>query len=411
MSNSKHIAKAVFSSHHDLGSVNTSWKAKRMEDGSYEVTNKNGEIRVFQDGEEFDVPAPQVSGIVKSKTYRCSVDENRNLKFSQILKKPLHDVQNLGDGRYQFRIGNNEFIMEEGQSLVGEAVPSRTWILESDSNNAAILVSKENEFTVMVGENVMQGYYAKASKNHTYVVYGPNGKFGTFKKNSDGVTTQPAVIDNEQGKLVIKHEGVDVMIPIRYKAFERNLLVLNQKDGKGFKCFFNFKTPGTKSSGLDGIPGIFYPAEGNQPAKFMEKGEGGELYNTASFFKGNTPDTVNGVTRSTEEAKEALQRYRDSKQIGKFKQDIEILTSEIKEIWNDLSAIDVDPHDDQEYCEKLAVLTELKNKVESLTPEALKLFNNQSWGKPDSFRVQDGKELFGLTQQNSYKNSNSRTYG
>lgn len=384
-----------------------------LKSNQYRVLSPSGKLMRLSEDTEFSPDG--------KKTWRVEKDVNNNLIMSSIEKFPVSNIKKNEQGTFHISEPNgngaNISVPEYrgGRVELGDKIfiegHNKDAILELDENNNFVAVNKENSFTILTGSQVNPEYWAKRGTRGEFSVYGANGLVGHFttnmterrKKGVKGKAFHLCQLDSDHSNIIINIDGKQQSVALKEKQKEYQLLIYKDIERKGFTCHFNIKVAGDKEK--SGIKGILYPAKGNQPIKFTEKGPDDNYYNTASFFP-SRGGSVKGVLRDLHDAMYMAALARKPKEL---EEQIKTKSAELAEMGRNLEKAGLDPELDQDYCEIEDTIVDLKNELDeynrTYTKERLKDLNNQTWQSSDIYVLKDAEFLLGK-RENSYQ----RTY-
>jgi hypothetical protein len=278
----------------------------------------------------------------------------------------------IGDKRYQITRSNGA-TLEVG---IGDIVPKAGEVSVDINKNLKI-----GKYTVLTGEDIISGWEARPSKGKgNYRVRTDDGTYLNVKAGERHESLGLIEMNDDYGNLVINGRSV----PVTVWKMEYNLLVLNAREKSGYKAYFNLLETGNSDNLKNGIPGVFYPASGNRPAKFCELGTDGVLYSTAVFFPSADKKFSNGKMRAIDLAEEEKALVRDMKDKSEL---VSKIVKECEEL-----AVDIEDHPDHE------PFMRTREEIETMQ-ERLTHLNKRAWIEK-SFSVTNGKEVFGLVASN-----------
>lgn len=403
-------------SHENLSRGDKSVLFNLLKSDKYRVVSPKGNIMYLQDGEEFSTDG--------KRNWRVVSDANNNLRMFAIQKFDVSNIKKDDSGSYKIENSNSDGIMvsvpeykggriEIGDEVFIEGMDRSAYIELSEDGNIQA-VTRDNEFTILTGSSVNSQLWAKRGNRGEFSIYKENGNglVGHFttnmtekrKQGKNGKSFHLCQLDKEHSNLIVNINGKQESVSLKEKEKEYQLLIYKEIERQGFVCHFNLKTPDNKD--MSGIKGVIYPAKGNQPIKFTEKGPDGVYYNTASFFKSNG-NSVKGVIRDINDAMYMAELSRKPKELQDLiKEKTEKLTAMSKE----LQKAGLDPDEDQDYCDLEDQIIDIKGELDQhnrvYTKEKLKELNNQTWQAQHIYVLRDADFLIGK-KENSYQ----RGYG
>lgn len=197
---------------------------------------------------------------------------------------------------------------------LGGTVPSKDGPVEVELDKNDNL--KVGDYTVVVGEDIQQGWDAKKmgkADSSEYLIRIPDEKSQRVKLGEPHSTLGVVELD-EYNNLSTDRGAVKVL----EKEYELSLLVFDKKERGGFQAYLNVLTPGDEDGGHDGVKGIVYPPDKKgKPLKFSEEGEGGKMFATATFWPTRNDMYAKGQTRTLEDAAEESRVLREVKDLEK----------------------------------------------------------------------------------------------
>lgn len=261
----------------------------------------------------------------------------------------------IGDQVYKIkRVNGTEIVV-----AIGQEIPNVGLVSINNENNLSV-----GKHTVVIGENVVKQWTAKTKQSKKeFLIKNPDNK--TFNVEIGQNITNLGKVNglDQYGNLSVGDKSIAMLSKVR----ELKLLVYQDRHEKftsGYKCHFNLIKPGSASNLKDGIPGVFFPAYGNRPAKFCEV-VNGVAFSTAVFFPGKSKEFSIGHIRTLETAFNERAIYE-----------------KLLEIKKESESIGVNPDDNFEYAEYNEKMKDIKNHWET-----------------NVFNVSEGKSAFGIIEK------------
>jgi len=243
---------------------------------------------------------------------------------------------------------------------IGQELPNIGAVKVNDEGNIEI-----GKYTVLVGKGLISGMTAKKTRKKDEYLFLRENKRAIKALLGDNINGIGEIKGpDEFGNVVIG----DGSVPVAKKIKELKLLIYNERhdDFKtGYKCHFNVIEPGVNGSYENGIPGVFFPAKGNGPAKFCEIGDDGKTLQTAVFWPSKNKLFSVGRMRTIDMARQE-----------------KAVLEQVQAASNEAKEFGIEPEEHFEYVAAKEALTEC---------------NNQEW-ESQQFTVVSGKNLFGLVE-------------
>lgn len=289
-----------------------------------------------------------------SKAFKTDYGLGKNVLNGWEASPSKDENDNVIDGSFLIKRHNGT----EVTVGVGSEIPNVGLVSVDPNKNISV-----GKYTVIVGKNLAHDWRAKATRGKdTYLFSKKSGGNKKVKMGDDVSGLGAFKGKDEDGNLIVGEYSVPVNVKIR----ELKLLVYKTQhpDFKsGYQCHFNVIEPGNADNYSDGSGGVFFPAKGNQPAKFCEVDSDKKANTIAIFWPSRCKTFTIGKIRTIAEARTE-----------------KALLEKVKVLEAESAEFEINPEDNADYVQAKELLTKA---------------NNDNW-ESMTFTVQPGFEAFGL---------------